>query len=384
MDRWKRFVDWCQQPSKVKIRTFNPRNIMIIALSVLIISLITSGSWLYQVFSVTQTPDLNRENYESLFSTLIITEDTVLNEDHQGSIIIEADDVTLDGNGHTITGPGVWVWNSTERMWWPTSCGITVIGRSGVTVKNCHVTNFAFGLTLSNSDGCTLLNNTIYDNVYVGISVVFSVNNTILENTVHSTRNVGESYDYTGLAVGNLEEPYDYTGFGVDMSFGNTFKGNVAYDNGWGFSIGEFEIEIFEEEMGFIPEEYEDNIFEGNTAEGNTKASFWIGGLHKPPPFSNIFFHNNLIDNAIQASVPPTEYGYSNTWDDGYPSGGNYWSDYTGVDADGDGIGDTPYEIPTVSYEWDEEDPNADPIPIIGEPDGNNVDRFPLMAPFSG
>jgi len=49
-----------------------------------------------------------------------------------------------------------------------------------------------------------------------------------------------------------------------------------------------------------------------------------------------------------------------NIWDDGYPSGGNYWSDYAGVDADGDGIGDTPYII-----------------------DDNNIDHYPLMDPFN-
>jgi hypothetical protein len=49
----------------------------------------------------------------------------------------------------------------------------------------------------------------------------------------------------------------------------------------------------------------------------------------------------------------------ANAWDDGYPSGGNYWSDYTGTDANYDGIGDTPYTI-----------------------DALNQDRYPLMGPF--
>jgi hypothetical protein len=57
-------------------------------------------------------------------------------------------------------------------------------------------------------------------------------------------------------------------------------------------------------------------------------------------------------------------------WDDGYPSGGNYWSDYSGTDSyrgshqnetGSDGIGDTPYAIDennqdkypfTKSYPW--------------------------------
>ena len=59
----------------------------------------------------------------------------------------------------------------------------------------------------------------------------------------------------------------------------------------------------------------------------------------------------------------------SSSWDDGYPSGGNYYLDYSGEDRyhgpnqsipGSDGIGDTPYTIP----------------------DANNKDYYPLMGPL--
>ena len=84
---------------------------------------------------------------------------------------------------------------------------------------------------------------------------------------------------------------------------------------------------------------------------------------------NNTLYHNNFIENLIQVNdtirewLYPWQYYYhysKNIWDNSYPSGGNYWSDYTGVDVDGNGIGDTPYVI-----------------------DVNNTDRYPLIAPIT-
>jgi len=78
----------------------------------------------------------------------------------------------------------------------------------------------------------------------------------------------------------------------------------------------------------------------------------------------NKIYHNNLIDNTQNADDL-----HNNTWHNGYPSGGNYWSDYNGNDMyhgpnqdllGSDGISDTPYYIAG----------------------GSNVDSYPLMYPY--
>ena len=91
----------------------------------------------------------------------------------------------------------------------------------------------------------------------------------------------------------------------------------------------------------------------------------------------NLFFHNSFVDNdrnvVSDYYYPFGNYssGYlsTNFWDDGYPVGGNYWSDYNGTDlksgpyqneTGSDGIGDSPYVI-----------------------DANNTDMYPLMSPWS-
>jgi len=81
-------------------------------------------------------------------------------------------------------------------------------------------------------------------------------------------------------------------------------------------------------------------------------------------PSNNIIYHNNFFDTLL----PPIT-SYPNVWNDSYPSGGNYWSDYTDNDTlsgpyqnetGSDGIGDTPYVI-----------------------DENNQDNYPLIEPWT-
>ena len=112
------------------------------------------------------------------------------------------------------------------------------------------------------------------------------------------------------------------------------------------------------------------------SSSNNTITSNYINnnryGIWSYDSSDNKIYHNNFVENIQQAydsSIECPEYPLSiNIWDDGYPSGGNYWNDYTGIDdysgpyqneTGSDGIGDTPYGI-----------------------DINNQDRYPLMNPW--
>ena len=66
--------------------------------------------------------------------TLVITSNTTLTEDHYGSIVIAADNVTLDGAGRPV---------STDPAF--SLHGVLVSGHSGVTIKNVRASGFNQG-----------------------------------------------------------------------------------------------------------------------------------------------------------------------------------------------------------------------------------------------
>lgn len=82
----------------------------------------------------------------------------------------------------------------------------------------------------------------------------------------------------------------------------------------------------------------------------------------------NLFIYNNFVNNT----TPAVAGAHKNSWDSGYPLGGNYWSDYNGTDwykseyqnvTGMDGIGDIAYNITGSS--------------------GKCKDNYPLMHPWT-
>ena len=286
-------------------------------------------------------------------------------------IVVERDNIVVDGAGYTLqggTGMGI---------------GIDLSGRSNVTITNMEIKGFLEhiwkgGIYLSQSSNNIIQGNNIVNND-CGISLYSSSNNTISGNNI--TANTWHGISLHGSSnntiSGNSITESNRIGIWLWHSDYNSITRNNIKNNGNGFYLGK-------------SSNY--NIISGNNiANKNNGIDLWGSsdntisknnitdngcGIFLDLSSNNKFYHNNFINNKQQVHIYVHAYmsGYDNFWDDGYPSGGNYWSDYSvryplvkdeyqGENQDvlgSDGIWDCPYEI-----------------------DVDNQDRYPFVEPWS-
>ncbi len=252
-------------------------------------------------------------------------------------IVVETGNIVVDGAGYTLQGTGAW-WSK----------GVDVTGsRHNVTIKNVEIKAFGYGIFLFFSSRNSVYGNNITNNLEgIRVDTSQSGESTISANNI--TKNKG--------------------GIHLRASWRNSIHGNYLTNNFFGIELSS------PSEYNTISRNNITNNVDGiwlmdgpeyNAIYQNNIAANNRVGMSLSQCWNNVICHNNFMDNGEQVR----RFQSTSVWDDGYPSGGNCWSDhvtvdeYSGVNQDelgSDGIVDEPYII-----------------------DENNQDNYPLVEPWS-
>jgi parallel beta-helix repeat protein len=250
--------------------------------------------------------------------------------------------------------------------------GVCLDGVRGCTISgNNIVDNGCFGIHLLNGEQNVVSGNNLARNTWFAIEVTTSSNNIISSNIAIFNPNIGigmHASSHNNIISQNTVINNTY-GIELNDVRNSTISGNSVANNA--------EIGIWMQTSTVDSAVCGNNIADCRygiyieaQANDNTIVQNNIGmndyGFYIESSTQNYIYHNNILNNTQQTYIA---LGSVNIWDNGYPSGGNYWSDYSGLDlfsglyqnvTGEDGLGDTPYVI-----------------------DADNVDNYPLMTPWS-
>jgi parallel beta-helix repeat protein len=278
--------------------------------------------------------------------------------------------------------------------------GIAFDSSNNSNITANHITNNFYGIYSESSNSNNISGNSITANELSGVYLVQSSNNNEISGNSITNNYYGVSLSQCNNSI--FENTFINDGLRVDYSYGNTIERNVINgkplvyledvsnytvdDAGqvilvncdhiqvenlnlshtslglelWGTNKSRImNNRIATNKDGIYLYNSSDNIISGNNVTENSN----FGIIILLESLNNIIYHNNFVNNNQVCSD-----GSTNLWDNDYPSGGNYWSDYTGVDVQSgpnqdqpgsDGIGDAQYVV-----------------------DEYNQDRYPLMNPW--
>jgi len=203
--------------------------------------------------------------------------------------------------------------------------GCLVAFTKNSTFAQLNVSNNIVGFQLISSSNIVVRDSRIVNNSLDGVAIDCSIVNNISRNTIADNKR--------GIR-------------GVHSANNNTITGNKIDRNEKGLWIFSYSI---------------NNLIVSNNITQNL-----LGICFERESHDNKVYHNNFINNTIQTEVALSMC----VWDNGYPQGGNYWSDddhddfFSGPHQNitgNDGIVDMPYII-----------------------DPNNEDGYPLVNPWTG
>jgi nitrous oxidase accessory protein len=191
-------------------------------------------------------------------------------------------------------------------------------------ITSNHVANKRDGIYLSYADDNLIASNRVEESRF-GIHYMYSHQNRLAGNTL--TKNaVGATLMFARNCVVEGNQVFANRRHGILLKqFENSrLSGNFISGHNRGL---------------FVQQATKDR-FENNIVEKNDIGLYLSGGSEQ-----NTFVGNSFVENTDQVWQPADEMeaGHSAANVFYEKARGNFWSDYTGVDARGDGVGDTPY-----------------------------------------
>jgi parallel beta-helix repeat protein len=252
----------------------------------------------------------------------------------------------------------------------------------GIVLQEADNTIVCDNLLDSNNEGVTLANssyNAIQENMFINNSKAIrlmdsSSNNTIHDNDIVDTirdsviiqsSSNGNAFFKNNMSCVASTFPFNTTGIAVLLSSYNRVYENLVTNVTYACVVcmASYNL-IYKNTIAGNVIGVESSCSSYNEIYSNNVVENEVGFLVYPVSMHNLIHHNNFINNTNQTQL---DWNHPNYWDNNYPSGGNYWSDYDGADeysgpsqneTGSDGIGDTPYVLT-----------------------GTNVDNYPLVSP---
>ena len=291
--------------------------------------------------------------------------------DHQHVIYITASKVKISGfgvrnsyMGHEFGGIGIQSSNNIifDNHCWNNLYGAILFSGQNTLYNNSFSNNKRDGIFVKSSGNIIDNNNCSHSSEDDGIWLYICTDNIISNNTCSNNYMNGISLyqSYNNQILNNrCNKSSIYDGIFIYESSNNEFRNNkLSSNNGEGIGISHVSDNntiilnnISSNNDGIeLKDNSKDNVIKSNIIFSNNGYGIKISSSS-----NNSVYHNNLDTNTQNAF----DNGH-NIWDNGYPSGGNYWNDYIGKDDNHDGIGETTYNISG----------------------GNNQDEYPLMNPW--
>jgi parallel beta-helix repeat protein len=164
-------------------------------------------------------------------------------------------------------------------------------------VRNLEINNTHTGIEIAYSTNTSITNNNVSNNEWYGIRLFSSTGNNITDNTFSN----------------NL-----WNGIYLDSSSNNNITNNSVFNN---------------EQVGIYLWNSSNVNITKNQVINNLDGIFLTLSSNNyviSSSSNNKIFHNNIIENIYQTFSSSK----NNHWNDSYPSGGNYWSDYSSICID--------------------------------------------------